>query len=98
VTVAEMKAQVNRIQEIMHAVMQDGIHYGKVPGCGDKPALLKAGAEKILATFRIAVSPDVEDLSTPDICRVRVKAVGATPNGIHVGSHNRNSCPSECTV
>jgi len=49
-----VKKQVNLIQEIMRNVMQDGTHYGKIPGCGDKPALLKAGAEKLAMTFRFA--------------------------------------------
>lgn len=52
-TMEEVKTQVNRIQEIMRSVMQEGTHYGKVPGCGDKPTLLKAGAEKLCLTFNL---------------------------------------------
>jgi len=85
-TVIEIKAQVNLIQQLMRAVMLEGTHFGTIPGCGDKPTLLKAGAEKILSTFRIAVTPEVEDLSTPDEVRFRVKVLGSTPNGIHVGT------------
>lgn len=74
-TVDEMKAQVGRIQGIMEHVMKKNEHYGTVPGCGNKMTLLKPGAEKILATFGIAVDPEVEDLSRPDEIRYRVRCV-----------------------
>ncbi len=70
----EMQQQVQAIQQVMSAVMKDGTHYGVVPGCGDKPTLLKPGAEKIMMTFRLGVDPEVEDLSTGDCLRYRVKA------------------------
>lgn len=53
-SIVELKQQVNLIQEVMRDVMHDGEHYGKVPGCGDKPSLLKAGAEKLAFVFRLA--------------------------------------------
>lgn len=52
-TAHEIKAQVQRIQEVMQAVMQEGYHYGIIPGT-DKPTLLKPGAEKLGLTFRMA--------------------------------------------
>lgn len=52
-TVQEIKAQVQLIQEVMQAVMQEGFHYGTLPGT-DKPCLLKSGAEKLTTTFRLA--------------------------------------------
>jgi len=52
--------QVQLIQQVMAKVMKEGEHYGKIPGCGDKPTLLKAGAEKLLLTFRLA--PKYEEL------------------------------------
>lgn len=60
----------------MKEVMKDGDHYGTIPGCGDKKVLLKPGAEKIMATFRISPTFTVEDLSTADECRYRVTATG----------------------
>lgn len=90
-TAAEIKANVNRLQEVMKAVMigpskecPEGVHYGIIPGT-KKPTLYKAGSEKILATFRIAVELDVEDLSTGDCFRYRVKARGIIPTGEIVG-------------
>jgi hypothetical protein len=80
----EIRAQVNLIQEVMKAVMKDGTHYGKIPGC-DKPTLLKPGSEKILSTFGIAVRPIVEDLSDSDKVHYRVMTEGYR-NGILVGT------------
>ena len=75
-TAAEIRAQANLIQEVMKAVMKDGTHFGKVPGCGDKPTLLKAGAEKILSTFHISAEPEIEDLSTFDEVKFRILTKG----------------------
>jgi len=58
--VQQIREQVNLIQHVLKEVMQDGQHFGTIPGCGDKPTLLKPGAEKILMTFRIAAEPEVE--------------------------------------
>lgn len=81
----EIRAQVNLIQEVMKAVMKDGVHYGKIQGCGDKPTLLKPGSEKILSTFGIAVRPIVDDLSTSDKVHYRVSTEGYR-NGVLVGT------------
>jgi hypothetical protein len=83
-TAAEIRANVNLIQEVMKAVMKKDIHYGTIPGT-QKPTLYKAGSEKILSTFRIAVELDVEDLSVQDCFRYRVKARGVIPSGEIVG-------------
>jgi hypothetical protein len=53
-TPASMQRQVNLIQEVMAQVMKSGEHYGTIPGCGNKPTLLKPGAEKLSATFHLA--------------------------------------------
>ena len=62
-TVQQVLGQVALIQQIMGAAMKDGEHYGKIPGCGDKPTLLKPGAEKLCLTFRLAPTYDVEERS-----------------------------------
>jgi hypothetical protein len=75
-TAAQVKAGVQLIQQVMAAVMEKGVHYGVIPGT-QKPTLYKPGSEKILTTFRIAAYPkEVEDLSTPDEIRYRVKVHG----------------------
>jgi hypothetical protein len=60
-SLARVKGQVNLIQHVMRDVMKEGEHYGKIPGCGDKPTLLKGGAEKLLLTFRLA--PTYKEIS-----------------------------------
>ena len=62
ITIREMKQQINHIQELMKEVMIENQHYGKIPGCGDKPALLKAGAEKL--TFSFQISPKFNETIT----------------------------------
>lgn len=52
--------QVNLIQQILNAVMKKGTHYDVVPGCGDKPTLLKPGAEKLAMTFRLDLQTETE--------------------------------------
>ena len=44
------------IQRVMREAMQDGKHYGTIPGCGPKPTLLLPGAQKIAMVFRLAPS------------------------------------------
>lgn len=84
-TVAEHKAQVKRIREAMKSVMEPGVHYGVIPGTG-KPTLYKPGSETLLSMFRIAVEPEIEDLSTDDEIRYRVKARGVhSPSGTVIG-------------
>lgn len=86
-TALEIRSQVNRIQEVMKAVMIKGTHYGVVPGCGDKPTLLKPGAEKLMMTFRLAVDPEVEDLSDTYTRRYRVKTrVTSQTTGMFLGT------------
>lgn len=51
---AQVRNQINLIQQIMKDVMQEGQHYGIIPGCGDKHSLYKSGAEKLSLTFRLA--------------------------------------------
>ena len=85
-TALDIRAQVNRIQEVMRSVMQDGQHYGKIPGAGDKPTLLKAGAEKLIMTFRLAPETEVEPLFLEGGIGYRVKVRLLTFDGRFVGS------------
>jgi hypothetical protein len=58
-SIESITAQVGLIQKVMKVVMQKDQHYGAIPGCGDKPTLLKAGAEKLAMTFRLAPEYEV---------------------------------------
>ncbi len=53
-TPSELLGQVALIQQTMSLAMKDKEHYGTIPGCGNKPTLLKAGAEKLAFLFRLA--------------------------------------------
>lgn len=84
-TAVDIRQHVNLIQSVMQAVMQEGTHYGTIPGC-KQPSLYKAGSEVLLTTFRIAVDPEIQDLSTSDEIRYRVRCKGvAQPSGLLVG-------------
>lgn len=53
-TAETLKRQVSIVREAQRAVMNMGHHYDKIPGCGEKPVLLKPGAEVIALTFQFA--------------------------------------------
>ena len=69
-TAAEVLAHVAVIKDIMTNVMKKDVHYGVIPGT-DKPALYKAGAEKLNLTFKLTSEVQVEDLSHGDEIRYR---------------------------
>lgn len=56
----EVRKQVNAIQYLMKDVLQEGTHYGIIKGCGTKPTLLQAGAEKIAYMFHFVPTYAVE--------------------------------------
>lgn len=73
-SVAQLKEQVQIIQQVLTSVMKKGVHYDSIPGTGKyvknpqtgkteyaegKPALLKSGAEKINMVFRIGSEPEI---------------------------------------
>lgn len=87
----QLQQQVNEIQRAMKAVMKDGTHYGVVPGCGDKPALLKAGAEKLCMMFRMIPHLDeqIKDLAGGHreyLIRCTLKTLDGLTMGQGVGS------------
>lgn len=65
--VNQVRAQVQKIQQLMKEVMVEGEHYGVVPGTGGrdgkppKKTLYKPGAEKLLFVFRIGAEYDVSE-------------------------------------
>jgi hypothetical protein len=61
ISVAQLVGQSQVIHAAMKEAMQEGIHYGKIPGV-DKPTLLKPGAEKLLVLFRLAPEYDSEKI------------------------------------
>lgn len=59
-TVQAIVDRKRKIVEVMQAVMRDGEHFGKIPGCGPKPTLLKPGAEVLAMTFGLAPTFKIE--------------------------------------
>lgn len=57
-SVTDLKARIQRVEHVLKEVMQAGKDYGLIPGCGDKPALLKPGAELLLSLFELV--PELE--------------------------------------
>jgi hypothetical protein len=92
-TAGDIRSQVNLVQEVMKAVMKDGTHFGVIPGT-PKPSLWKPGAEVLAATFRIAVSYKIEDLSTEDVVRYRVAAIGTHQTSGIVMGEGMGECSS----
>lgn len=84
-TAADVRAQVNLMQDVMMEVMKDGTHFGTIPGTKSK-SLYKAGAEKLMATFRLAGDPEVEDLSGGGEIHYRVKVRLTSASGSFVGA------------
>lgn len=62
---ATMGRQIQLIQRHMRENMKEGEHFGTVPGCGDKKALLKAGAEKLCFIFQFAPEFQVDARDLP---------------------------------
>jgi hypothetical protein len=59
-TAADVLRHAKLIEEVKSAVMKPETHYGLIPGCGPKPALLKPGAEKLLLTFGLSTQHDIQ--------------------------------------
>jgi hypothetical protein len=84
--VADVTAQVRKIQEVMRSVMKNGEHYGTIPGT-DKPTLLQPGADKLILTFRfdpefaIEKTWDGEHLTIDSTCTLY-----HIPTGLRLGS------------
>ena len=57
--VISMKATV---QDVLKSQMQEDVHYGKIPGTGDKPTLLKAGAEMLRMVFNMSTICEANDV------------------------------------
>jgi len=93
-TVLDVRAQVNLIQGIMRDVMKEGEHYGVIPGT-KKPSLFKAGAEKLVLTFRF--DPQYETTEKYDGAHLTVVSkctLYHIPSGQRFGS-GMGSCSSK---
>jgi hypothetical protein len=67
---AEAQARIFLLDKIYKQILQRGANPGEgdyniIPGCGPKPTLLKPGAEKILAAFRL--SSKIKEIITNEL-------------------------------
>jgi hypothetical protein len=53
VNIGAMKAQVEAVKQLQREILQPNEDYGIIPGTGDKPTLLKPGAEKLINYFQL---------------------------------------------
>jgi hypothetical protein len=84
-TAADVRAQVNLMQDVMAEVMKKDTHYGVIPGT-KTPSLYKPGAEKIMSTFRLAADPEVTDLGRDGEIHYRVKVSILSSSGQFLGA------------
>jgi hypothetical protein len=85
IQVAEVRQNINLIQEAMKATMKKEVHYGVIPGT-NKPSLYKPGAEIIMALFKLSSDPIVTDLSRDNEIRYQVKVNITHRDGTFIGS------------
>lgn len=91
----DLVEQVALIQRVMETVMEEGEHYGVIPGT-EKPTLYKAGAEKLCVTFRVRPEYEIMKEHTDESLvyyRVKCRLIGIHSGiivGEGVGSCNSN--------
>lgn len=73
----DIRGNTDLIKKLVKGALEEDVDYGLIPGCGDKPSLLKPGAEKLLLLFKLGSFPEAQDLSEPDVVRfvVRTKII-----------------------
>lgn len=63
-TTGQITERLKFIKQVMSENMTEGVDYGKVPGCGDKPGLFQPGAQKLSMTFQL--NPEVKSEEITD--------------------------------
>ena len=96
-SVSQIIENIQLIQEVMKRVMKDKEHYGVIPGCGNKPALLKPGAEKLALTFRLDPQFDETIINLEGAHReYRIKTtIYSITSGRRLGSGVGSACTME---
>jgi len=85
----EVNQRLKEFQALIKATLVENVDYGKIPGCGDKPALFKSGAEKFAEVYGYAPSfeilKEVEQWDEPPLFFYRVKCkLARKSDGTHV--------------
>ncbi|HYE90170.1 MAG TPA: hypothetical protein VEA38_04075 [Terriglobales bacterium] len=92
IPIEELVARRKKVLEVMERVMEDGVHYGKIPGT-PKPTLLKPGAEVLCMTFMLAPKYETIEREREDshLAITSLCTLIHIPTGVFVGS-GRGSC------
>jgi len=64
-SVEQVVARINKVHEVMRRAMQEGHHYGVIPGT-PKPSLWKPGAELLCVMFRLDPQYQASERREPD--------------------------------
>jgi hypothetical protein len=59
--VQQTMEKIYQFQSLVQSQLKEGHDYGKIPGAGDKPTLLKPGAEKILMLMGLTSEYEITD-------------------------------------
>lgn len=86
ITVEDLVAQRDKVQQVMDTVMKVDIHYGKIPGVS-KPSLWKPGAELCCSLFRLAPEYQSEKIFHDDghLTVISLCTLKHAPTGIELG-------------
>jgi hypothetical protein len=70
----DLRDQANVLQTAKKTIMlKEGVHYGVIPGCGNKPAMFKVGSEQLLEQFGLSIDVDeIKETREPDSIDYRV--------------------------
>lgn len=81
-SIQQVMSQRKLVMEVMREAMTENLHFGKIPGCGDKPTLLQPGAQMLCSVFCLTDSLDVLASDLPGGHReYRVTCTIQAPNG-----------------
>lgn len=61
-SVRDVVTFTKKVHNLLNNVLKENVHYGKIPGAGDKKSLWQPGADKICLTFRFR--PEFEETVT----------------------------------
>ena len=60
--IAEVLSMKATVQDLLKSQMKEDVHFGKIPGTGDKPTLLKPGAEMLRMVFSLRTLCESSDI------------------------------------
>lgn len=60
ISIEELKKRASMVSRLKKECMIPDVHFGKIQGCGDKPTLLKNGAEFLCMAFRLSIDAKIE--------------------------------------